>query len=183
MHLVLDEFKTRKKKQGAHEVDLPADLVAVLAKSFEARPRKYLVLSPETGGPYVTASGYAQYVTRVFSAMLGSHTTINSLRHAFSSQLDLNTLTPKQRKEIADALMHSPEMTHRYRYANVEGSQTSADAVVGSKCELVCTKPKKPAAIAVAAGAKKSATKAERYRAATDLFDLRMRESGVIAAT
>jgi hypothetical protein len=156
MHLVLDEFKTRKKQQAAHEADLPDELVAVLARSLEADPRKFLVVSPDNGEPFASANAYSKYVQRVFTRLIGRHTTVNSLRHAFSSQLDLNTLTPKQRKEIADALMHSPDMTHRYRWANVEGAMSSTPkAVVASatstgsdeepkvttvQCQLVCKK-------------------------------------------
>jgi hypothetical protein len=162
MHLVLDEFKTRLKKNSAHEADLPPDLVALLARSFAARPRRHLVVSPESGKPYANPGAYAKYVTRVFTALLGKHTTINSLRHSFSSQLDFNTLTPKQRREIADSLMHSPEMTHRYRYVNVSPS------VPEVTCELVCKKKTTPA--------KKAATKA----AAADLLARRMAEQSLI---
>ena len=189
MHLVLDEFKTRKKKKVAHEADLPADLVAVLAKSLEAEPRKWLVVSPENGEPYENADSYAKCVTRVFSRLLGRHTTVNSLRHAFSSQLDLNTLTPKQRREIADALMHSPEMTHRYRYANVEGATSSstsvASATVGAHCELVCTKGKAKKAAVLASssgGGGTTPSKAERYRAAIELFERKMLEAKLVDA-
>ena len=157
MHLVLDEYKTRTKKKKAHEADLPDDLTALLVRSLQAQPRRYLVVRGD-GAPYESATAYAQLVTRVFSALTGKHTTINSLRHAYSSQLDFNVLTPKERREIADALMHSPEMTHRYRYINIEAAapavrvaaaapattaassgEGKAKTTVGT-CELVCRK-------------------------------------------
>lgn len=189
-----------KTKSVAHETDLPDDLVAVLVKSFEAHPRRFLILSPESGKPYIHASAYAQYVTRVFSSLLGKHTTVNSLRHSFSSQLDLNTLTPKQRKEIAEALMHSPEMTHRYRYVNVEGastsSSTSTSTSIPARCQLVCTKGRKASPTITTekedraliqklirgggSGVGGAApTKAERYRAATAAFARRIEDSAI----
>jgi hypothetical protein len=138
MHMVLDEFKTRRKKKKAHEADLPAELVALLVRSLEAFPRRYLIHASDAAdggtappGPYDNAGAYGQRLMRVFSALLGKHTTINSLRHAYSSNLDFNRLTPKERKEIAEAMMHSPEMTHRYRYVNVGGA-ASGDAAVGA---------------------------------------------------
>ena len=138
MHLVLDEFKTRSKKGGAHEADLPLELVAVIARSLLDTPRKWLVVPPLSlsGEPFATNAAYAKYVARTLAiAFGGKPVTLNALRHSFSSSLDFNQLSPRDRKAIADALMHSPEMTHRYRYRFA-----TPGAPPNAQCQLVCKK-------------------------------------------
>ena len=143
MRLVLRDFKTSRQR-GAHEADLPERLVDVIVRSLAAHPRQHLVVSPVTGKPYdgADANAYAKYVSRVFSTLLGRHVTINTLRHSFANSLDLNDVTPRELGHIADALMHSPAMTIRYRFKNVEGAAGSSASTSGASasCQLICKK-------------------------------------------
>ena len=103
-----------------------------------------------SGEPFATNAAYAKYVARTLAiAFGGKPVTLNALRHSFSSSLDFNQLSPRDRKAIADALMHSPEMTHRYRYRFA-----TPGAPPNAQCQLVCKKKSAPAASPVKASAK-----------------------------
>jgi hypothetical protein len=165
MRIVLDEYKTRSKKGKAHESDLPPELVAVLTRSLRDRPRKWVVVSPQTGEPYDN-NAYAAYVARTLAVAFGGKpVTLNALRHSFSSSLDFNQLSPRDRKAIADAMMHSPEMTHRYRYRFATQPGGPPDA----QCQLVCKKvaatPKATAKVAAAVPASPAKAPAAKHKA------------------
>lgn len=118
MTLIYNEFKTRSKRLQKYENELPLDLTSVVADSLKRKPRDFLIVSPKTGRPYHNPHSFTVYVDRMLFRIFNKPVTINTLRHSFINSINLNLLTPMDKKILSDKLMHSTSMFERYRFIN-----------------------------------------------------------------
>ena len=118
MTLVYNEFKSKSKKMQKYENDLPECLIDVIKTSLANDPRDFLITSPKTKKPYHNPHSYTVFVDRMLLKLFGKNVTINTLRHSFINSVDLNKLTPLEKKNLSKKLMHSTSTFDRYRYMN-----------------------------------------------------------------
>lgn len=128
MTLVLQEFKT-KKKQSRYEKQLPDELCSeiklhlkldnttekktIKEKDKIALPKQHLF--EDRDNKAYTAHGFTQFVNRSLMRLFGKPLTISLLRHSYINSLDFNTITIREREEIAELMTHSVGMQDRYR--------------------------------------------------------------------
>jgi hypothetical protein len=127
--LVIQKFKTAKT-HGKQEVDLAPPLVADLHLSLQEYPREWLFVNT-SDQPY-SPNQYVQWTMRVFKKLFKRPLSVALIRHAYINTLDFNTLTIKDKKEIATAMGHTVETQDRYRLLFDDKA---------SECDCVC-KPK-----------------------------------------
>jgi hypothetical protein len=135
MQLVYNEFKTKSHKLQAYEKHLPDNLVQVIKRSLKQNPREFLVVSDKTQEPYHKPNSFTQHVKRVLYKVFKKRMSINTLRHSFVNSVDMNTITPQEKQQLAKEMMHSPEMFDRYRLAIPADQSKDGKAKV---CEVVC---------------------------------------------
>jgi hypothetical protein len=111
-NLVLTHFKTRKH-HDAYDIELPKELVADLLKSLEDQPREWLFVNTRNE-PY-TPTIYTQWTSRVFLKLFKKPLTVSLIRHSYINTIDFNTLSIKEKKEIATSMGHTVETQDRYR--------------------------------------------------------------------
>ena len=116
MTLVYNEFKSKSKRMQKYENELPEELVDVVETSLKADPREFLIVSPKTKKPYHNPHSYTVFVDRMLSRLFKKNVTINTLRHSFINSVDMNVLTPLEKKALSSKLMHSPSTFDRYRF-------------------------------------------------------------------
>lgn len=136
MKLVYNEFKTKSKKLQQYEKILPDGLVNVIKDSLKRQPRDFLVISDKTGEPYHKPNSFTQHVKRVLYKVFNKSMSINTLRHSFVNNVDMNTITPLEKEQLARDMMHSPNMFDRYRLSIPAKDSVDGKAKV---CEVVCT--------------------------------------------
>lgn len=110
--LILTHFKTRKH-HDAYDLELPQPLVKDLLKSLDETPREWLFVGTK-GEPY-TPTLYTQWTSRVFKSLFNKPLTVSLIRHAYINTIDFNTLSIKEKKEIATSMGHTVETQDRYR--------------------------------------------------------------------
>jgi hypothetical protein len=125
--LVFNEFKTRNPRNLKYEKDLPDELTQVIRANLKFKPSDYLIVSSKTGGPYEKANSYTVYFNTLLGKLFGKKVTINTLRHSYINSLDMNTLKPIEKDEIAKDMMHALKTMERYRYIHPS-----------VKCDVVC---------------------------------------------
>lgn len=111
-NLVIGFFKTRKH-HDPFDIDMPAALVEDLHKSLESDPREWLFVDSR-GQPYTSAL-YTKWTMRVFQGIFERPLTVALIRHAYVNVIDFNTLSIKDKKEIATSMGHTVETQDRYR--------------------------------------------------------------------
>lgn len=111
--LVLTDYKT-SKKYGTFKRDLPPELVAVIEKSLERFPRKYLFVDVE-GNPYVHQNSFAKFSNRTLKKLFKKNFTVSLVRHSFISGLDFNEEVPAALFQKAKNMTHSIGMQQHYR--------------------------------------------------------------------
>lgn len=119
MTLCLNDYKTAGSGENAkaYRKDLPGDLVSVLRRSLNHHPRDHLIVSPKTGEPFHIDNSYIKYANQILARVFApKKPTISLLRHSFISQLDQNSLTVRERKEIAKDMMHSIDQQSLYAF-------------------------------------------------------------------
>lgn len=135
MKLVYNEFKTKSKKLQQYEKILPDELVKVIKDSLKRQPREFLVISETTGEPYHKPNSFTQHVKRVLFKVFAKDMCINTLRHSFVNSVDMNTITPLEKEQLARDMMHSPNMFDRYRLSIPAKDSKDGKAKL---CEVVC---------------------------------------------
>lgn len=135
MKLVYNEFKTKSKKLQLYEKYLPDELIKVIKRSLDKHPREFLVVSDKTGEPYHKTNSFTQYVKRVLFKVFEKKMCINTLRHSFVNSVNMNTITPKEKEELAKEMMHSPEMFDRYRLSIPNNESVDGKQKI---CEVTC---------------------------------------------
>lgn len=111
--LVLADYKT-SKKYGTFRRDLPPELVAVIEKSLERFPRRYLFVDVE-GNPYVHQNSFAKFSNRTLKKLFKKNFTVSLVRHSFISGLDFNEEVPAALFQKAKNMTHSIGMQQHYR--------------------------------------------------------------------
>lgn len=135
MKLVYNEFKTKSRKLQVYEKHLPDNLIQVIKNSLKQNPREFLIVSEKTNEPYHKPNSFTQHVKRVLYKVFNKTMSINTLRHSFVNSVDMNTITPQEKEQLAKEMMHSPEMFDRYRLViPASQSEDKKDKI----CEVVC---------------------------------------------
>lgn len=112
-YLVLNSYKTCKK-YGCYSRYIPDSLVQIILYNIEKHPRKYLIVSSQ-GFPYEKRNSYTRYANNVLEDIFSKKITVSLLRHSYISNLDFNTLTPKELQRISKNMQHSIGMQQMYR--------------------------------------------------------------------
>lgn len=110
--LVIRHFKTEKSHE-AYSRDLPKEIVSELKKSLEKKPREWLFINQQ-GKPFLRNT-YTQWTTRILKRLFGKPLTVSLIRHAYINTLDFNTLTIKEKEEIAEGMAHTVATQDKYR--------------------------------------------------------------------
>ena len=113
--LVLNEFKSSKNGTRTLRVTLPPELLAVIRRSLTLMPRHYLLVSRSDGEPWSNPQSYINWANRLLERIFRKKVTISLLRHSYISSLDFNTLSEREKKDIAEQMGHSVRMQSRYR--------------------------------------------------------------------
>lgn len=135
MKLVYNEFKTKSRKLQVYEKHLPDNLTQVIKRSLNENPREFLIVSEKTNEPYHKPNSFTQHVKRVLYKIFNKTMSINTLRHSFVNSVDMNTITPQEKEQLAKDMMHSPEMFDRYRLVIPASQSEDKKAKI---CEVVC---------------------------------------------
>jgi|SRR5579872_938424 len=104
---IYNQFKTAKS-HGSLQIVIPKKLYNILKEWFTKynTERKYLLLNAR--GEPMTRKILSSRVTKIFKNNTGRDLNVNTLRHIFiSSFLNNKNISYKQRKQIADLMMHS----------------------------------------------------------------------------
>lgn len=125
--LIIEFFKTRKH-HDAFDIKLPDELYKDLKQSLEEVPRDWLFVN-SNGEPY-TSNLYTKWTMRVFTSIFKRPLTVALIRHAFINTIDFNTLSIKEKKEIATSMGHTIETQDRYRLLFDDKK---------AECDCVCT--------------------------------------------
>lgn len=112
--LTISDYKTAKK-YGVHKRHLPKELVEVVWKSLEEKPRDYLFVDSK-GMPFEKKNSFVQWTNRsLYNIFEGRKVTVNTLRHSFISNLDFNSKTPGDILRSARMMGHSVNQQQLYR--------------------------------------------------------------------
>ena len=110
--LVLNEFKTTKKKEGYERV-LPEELVEEIKASLAKNPREWLFMDRDKK-PYKSGS-FTKWANRTLKSLFTKPLTISLIRHSYINQLDFNRLTVQEKEDIAKDMAHTVTTQDRYR--------------------------------------------------------------------
>lgn len=111
--LVLNEYKTAKT-HGTYEKELPKELCQEINDSLEINPRDYLFETTDNK-PFDKTNSFNKYVNRTLQRIFNKPLTISLIRHAYIATLDFNTLTIKEKEEIAKEMCHTLRLQDQYR--------------------------------------------------------------------
>jgi hypothetical protein len=110
--MIINTFKT-SKHHGKYEVAIPKELIEDIRTSLEESPREWLFLNAKSE-PF-TQKQYSNWTMSVFKSIFKKPLTVALVRHSFINSLDFNTLSIKEKKDIAHAMAHTIEMQDNYR--------------------------------------------------------------------
>lgn len=110
--MIIQRFKTDKHHKP-FDIDLPKPLMEDLLKSLADQPREWLFVNSR-GEPYESVM-YTQWTIRLFTKLFERPLTVALIRHSYINELDFNTLSIKERKDIAEQMAHTTETQERYK--------------------------------------------------------------------
>lgn len=110
--LHLGTYKTHKK-YGDYEVEIPAELFNEIKASLKEKERDYLFV--DNKGKPQSRNTYCAWTMRVFKKLFNKPLTVSLIRHSFISQLNMNDLSVKEKKDIAAMMHHSLHTQDLYR--------------------------------------------------------------------
>ena len=138
--LVLSKYKTAKS-YGEFRRELPDELVGLIWKTLDARPREYLFTGAD-GGP-LAKSAYTKWSLRTLERLFdGRRVTVNVLRHSFISGLDYNNKTPGE--IIAASRMMAHGVGQQQLYRRVPSSTSSLAPTAPRSDAGSAARPPKP---------------------------------------
>ena len=111
-YFIFNKYKTQKK-YGAQETPLPPALLDVIEEWRELCDDEYLLINPN--GEPMPEWQLGQTITEVFKKHSGKAVGVNVLRHSYVSQQREGELALKKSQELAQSMMHSPDMSQLYR--------------------------------------------------------------------
>lgn len=109
--LVITKYKT-SKTYGTLTQDLPKELIKELKLSLKINPRTYLF--ENEGKPYNNIQ-FNKFANKTFKKIFGKAVTINTLRHSFISNLDINNMSIEERKSIGLKMGHNWDQQEKYK--------------------------------------------------------------------
>ena len=109
--------------------------MALVESSLAERPRDWLFVSPRTNKPWSESGAFGNYMRDSLRRVFGKPVTANSIRHAFATALDMNSMTPRDKDAAAAAMMTSSRQLERYRM-KLPGDADDADGSM--VCRLTC---------------------------------------------
>jgi hypothetical protein len=110
--MVIADYKTHKH-HGAYEVTLSKALMEDINGTLVHTPRDWLFINTK-GEPY-SRPQYSAWTMSVFKKLFGKPLTVALIRHSFINSLDFNSMTVKDKKDVALAMSHTVEMQDVYR--------------------------------------------------------------------
>jgi integrase len=121
--LRLTRHKTSKHEahRGGITEELSPQFMGVLSDSLARWPRDYMFVD-SNGRPF-SNQGFSKFVSRTTKRVFGSGDKapgVSLLRHAFCTALDYNSLTGKERAELALRMGHSSPMQDAYRFLRLD---------------------------------------------------------------
>ena len=126
--IVLRRFKTDKSFEP-FEASLDPALLKDLMLSLEEQPRDYLFVGERTKKPH-TPNRFTQWTTQVLSKLFGRPLTVSLIRHSYINTIDFNSLSIREKRDIATEMAHSVETQDKYRLLFDTKKQ---------RCECECT--------------------------------------------
>jgi len=113
--LHLGDYKTSKVYNN-YEIELPEPLLKDLKLSLKNNDREWLFVDNKNQ-PY-TRNSYCAWTLRVFKKLFGKRLTTSLIRHIYvSSELNMNKLSVKEKKQIALDMAHGLPLQDLYRLA------------------------------------------------------------------
>jgi hypothetical protein len=111
--LIINKYKTAKTL-GMYELDVPSEVMKDLLKSLETDSRDWLFVKKDKT-PFST-NMYTQWTTKIFRDLFKKPLTVALIRHAYINTIDFNTMSIKDKREIANSMgQQSVETQDRYR--------------------------------------------------------------------
>ena len=111
-HFIFNQYKTQKR-YGAQIVMVPPALLDVIYEWRSMVDDEYLLLT-QTGLP-MPEWMLGQTITEVFKKHSGKAVGVNILRHSYISFKRQAELPLRTTQELAQSMMHSPDMSQLYR--------------------------------------------------------------------
>jgi site-specific recombinase XerD len=108
------DFKTASTMK-AWTKDIPQRLLDEINMSLRNDPRDYL-LTQKNGDAYTTPNSFTQSTNRCLSKILGSHVTVNSLRHAYATMIKEKGLSVWEYKQEARDMGNRMIMNMTYAF-------------------------------------------------------------------
>ena len=137
MTLTISAFKNKSVRFPRSVRELPGPLVALVESSLAERPRDWLFVSPRTNKPWSESGAFGNYMRDSLRRVFGKPVTANSIRHAFATALDMNSMTPRDKDATAAAMMTSSRQLERYRM-KLPGEADAEDDGSSMVCRLTC---------------------------------------------
>ncbi len=110
--LHLGSYKT-SKTYNAYDVQLPDPLLKDLKLSLKNSDREWLFT--DSNNKAQSRNTYCAWTLRVFKKLFNKPLSVSLIRHSFISQLDMNNLSIKEKKEIAQQMGHNIETQQIYK--------------------------------------------------------------------
>ena len=124
--LVIKNFKTQKH-HDAFNIALPEPFVKDIATSLDDAPRKWLFVNANQD-PYGSKQ-FSKWASIVFEKIFKRPLTVSLIRHSFINELDFNSMSIVDKKEVASAMGHTVAMQDKYRLLFDK-----------KECDCTCTK-------------------------------------------
>ncbi len=110
--LHISAYKT-SKTYNAYEIELPDPLVKDLKLSLKNNARDWLFV--DSNGDWQSNNTYCAWTLRVFKKLFSKPLTVSLIRHSYIDSMDMNNLSIKERKEIAQEMGHNIETQQIYK--------------------------------------------------------------------
>lgn len=107
--IILNEYKT-KDTYNKIEIPLPIKLIEIIKWSLNIVPRNYLFITRVNGiiQGYDKSNSFNKYANRLLKKITNNdNISLTLLRYIYVSNLDLENMNLKEKKEIADIMGHS----------------------------------------------------------------------------
>lgn len=110
--LHLGTYKT-SKTYNDYEIELPEPLLKDLKLSLKNNDRDWLFV--DSNNKPQSRNTYCSWTLRVFKKLFNKPLSVSLIRHSYVNQLDMNKLSIKERKEIAEQMLHNIDTQQIYK--------------------------------------------------------------------
>jgi len=115
--LVIRKYKTSRKHGEIRHPKLPNELYALILKSLQEHPRKYLFEKNEK--PY-TPNGFCKWSSATLEKLFDVEITLTMIRHIYISSLDLAKMTVDEKKNIGKLMGHTIGIQAEYEWKDLD---------------------------------------------------------------